>query len=278
MRLGRPSLRRAVIAVVVGLLIMAGGGSIAVTKAGPQIPTQFFRPLGQNVTIGERPVVPVAHNAGNDAATARRAIQRGAGVVEIDVLIYNGRLYAAHHLPETRLNHLAWRVSPPSTLERAWIAARSAPYVQLDLKTTSSEVVPLLLDFLEKRHDDGNLIVSSPDLDALNRVADAYPDVDGVLSIGSLCRLAIVRADPDSLASLHGVSVRASLLDEDVVAAFHDEGLFVLAWTVDDLGGLDRVLELDVDAVATNNLAIIERLSSRDDEPVGFGHSARRAK
>lgn len=278
MRLGLTGVRRAVIAVVVGLLIVAGGGSIAVTKAGPQIPKQFYRPLGQNLTVGERPVVPVAHNAGNDATTARRAIQRGAGVIEIDVLIYESRLYAAHNLPKTRLNQLAWRFSPPSMLERAWEAARSATYVQLDLKTTSPEVVPLLLNFLEERHDDGNLIVSSPDLDALNRVAEAYPDVEGVLSVGSFCQLAIVQADPESLDSLSGVSVRASLLDENVVAVFHEENLFVLAWTVDDLRGLDRVLRLNVDAIATNNLAIIERLRGVDDEPASFGLRARRAR
>jgi glycerophosphoryl diester phosphodiesterase len=278
MNLGRSSLRRAVIAVVLGLLIMAGGGSVAVTRAGPRGPAQFYRPLGQHPTAGEHPVIPIAHNAGDDAKATLRAIERGADAVEIDVLIYDGRLHAAHHLPKTRLNHLAWRFSPPSTLEGAWKSARSARYVQLDLKTTSPEVVPLLLDFLEKRHDDGNLIVSSPDLDALNRVADAYPDVDAVLSIDSLCRLANVRADPASLDSLRGVSVRASLLDEDVVADFHDEGLFVLAWTVDDLGGLDRVLRLDVDAVATNNLAIIERLGGVDDEPDGVGLHARRMR
>src|SRR5262249_20444149 len=154
------------------------------------------------------------------------------GVVEIDVLIYGGRLHAAHHLPQSRLSRLAWRFLPPWTLERVWTSARSAPYVQLDLKTSSPQVVALLLDFLGKRHDDGKLIVSSPDLDVLNRMAESYPDVDVVLSIGSSCSLAVAQAEPESLASLRGVSVRASLLNRDVVDAFHDAGLFVLAWTV----------------------------------------------
>lgn len=269
MRCNAACLRRATIVLIVGALVLAGGGSVAVTKAGPQIPKQFYRPLGQG-PAADHTVLSVAHNAGNHARTARGAVRAGAGVVEIDVSIYQGRLVAAHHLPKTLVNRLAWRVDPPASLADAWSAARSAPYLQLDLKTSAPELRPLLLDFLAGRERLANVIVSGPDLDLLVEVAAAYPELDVVLSIGSLCRLASVQADPASLDALHGVSVRASLLDEATVSAFHRQGLAVLAWTVDDPRGLDRVLRLGVDAVATNNLAIVEHLRGFGAEPASF--------
>jgi glycerophosphoryl diester phosphodiesterase len=257
-------LRQALILTIVGFMIAAGGSSVAIVKAGPQVPKQFYRPLGKGFTAGERAIVPVAHNAGNNPRTARSAIRGGAGVIEIDVLIYQGRLVAAHHLPETRLNQLAWMVSPPQLLAAAWNDARAAAYVQLDLKTGAPELAPMLLDFLAERSSLAKVIVSGPELDVLNQVAAAYPEIDTVLSIGSLCRMAIVQSDPESLQALRGVSVRASLLDGEVVTGFHDRGLFVLAWTVDDPSGLNRLMALGVDAIATNNLAIIEQLRAPD--------------
>jgi glycerophosphoryl diester phosphodiesterase len=155
-------------------------------------------------------------------------------------------------------------VSPPQLLAAAWNDARAAAYVQLDLKTGAPELAPMLLDFLAERSSLAKVIVSGPELDVLNQVAAAYPEIDTVLSIGSLCRMAIVQSDPESLQALRGVSVRASLLDGEVVTGFHDRGLFVLAWTVDDPSGLNRLMALGVDAIATNNLAIIEQLRAPD--------------
>ena len=41
----------------------------------------------------------------------------------------------------------------------------------------------------------------------------------------------------------------------------HEHRLVVLAWTVNDSDGLDRLLELDVDGITTANLAIVRALS-----------------
>jgi hypothetical protein len=255
----RPSIRRAVFAIVICAVVLSSG-SVAVTMAGPATPKQFYRPFGQTMEAAPRPIMTVAHNAGNDAATARRAVQQGADVIEIDVLLWGGGLRAAHHLPETRVSRLSWTVRPPEMLATAWRDARSAPAIQLDVKDPAPALVPLLIDFLMKRRDEKSVIVSSPDQRTLDRIAAELPEVRRVLSIDNVCVLASTLSNPAPLRSLWGVSVRARLLDAENIAWFQDQGLFVLAWTIDDPSGLERVLGLNVDAVATNNLAIVEYL------------------
>jgi len=266
----RPSLRRAAFAVTLCAFVLASG-SVAVTKAGPAPPKQFYRPFGQAMDAVPRSIMTVAHNAGNDAATARRAVQQGAEVIEIDVLLWGGELRAAHHFPETRVSRLSWTVRPPETLATAWHDARSAPAIQLDIKDPAPALVPLLIDFLIKRRDEKSVIVSSPDHRTLDRVAAELPEVRRVLSIDNDCVLASTLSNPVPLRSLWGVSVRARLLGAENIAWFRDQGLFVLAWTIDDPSGLERVLGLNVDAVTTNNLAIVEYLQRTDDKPVPAG-------
>jgi glycerophosphoryl diester phosphodiesterase len=266
----RPSLRRAAFAIVVSAVVLSSG-SAAVTMAGPATPKQFYRPFGQAMDAAPRPIMTVAHNAGDAAATARRAVRQGADVIEIDVLLWGGELRAAHRLPETRASRLSWTVRPPDTLAAAWRAARSAPAIQLDVKDSSPEVVPLLIEFLAERRSEKQVIVSSPDRAALDRIAAALPEARLVLSIDNRCVLTSALSDPEALSSLWGVSVRARLLDAETIAWFQDQGLFVLAWTIDDLSGLERVLGLNVDAVATNNLAIVEYLQRTAGEPDSAG-------
>ena len=262
----RPSLRRAAFAIVVCAVVLSSG-SVAVTQAGPLMPKQFYRPLGPAMDAAPRPVITIAHNAGNDVATARRAVRQGAGVIEIDVLLWGDKLRAAHHHPTSRISRLAWSVRPPETLADAWRAARAAPEIQLDIKDPSPELVPLLIEFLTDRRGEASVIVSSPDLDALERIGAALPDVRRVLSIDNPCALASALSALTSSSSLWGVSVRARLLDAGNTAWFRSQGLLVVAWTIDDPAGLQRVLGLNVDAVTTNNLAIVEYLQRAVDEP-----------
>lgn len=266
----RPSLQRVALVAAICVFVLTSV-TVAVTAAGPLMPKQFYRPLGQAMDAAPRPIMAVAHNAGNDVATARRAVQQGADVIEIDVLLWDGRLRAAHHRPASPISHAAWAVRPPQTLADAWQAARTAPAIQLDIKDASPELVPLLIAFISARQGETRVIVSGPDLAALDQIGAALPEVQRVLSIGNRCVLASVRSDSAPLSTLAGVSARANVLDADDVAWFQEHGLFVLAWTIDDFPGLQRVLDLNVDAVSTNNLAIVEYLQRTGDEPAHAG-------
>jgi hypothetical protein len=251
--------RRVALAAVVATLLITSS-AVAAATAGPAPPKQFFRPIDQSADSLRYPVLAVAHNAGDNADTTHRALRHGADVIEIDVLVYEGKLLAAHNLPDSHTSRLGWRVAPPPRLEESWRAARTSAAIQLDVKVSDPALTPLLLAFLDKHHTDANWIVSSSDVVLLNKVAADFPDVELLLSIRTQCTLASFAAHPNASQSLTGVSVRASLLDDEAVTSFHTVGLVVLAWTVDDTSGLERALRMGVDGVATNNLAIIDYL------------------
>jgi glycerophosphoryl diester phosphodiesterase len=258
--------RRFLIAAVIGALLLTTG-VVTATTAGPALPRQFYRPLTLAPSVETPATTVVAHNAGNDPFTTMNAIQYGADVIEIDVLIDDGQLRAAHNLPATTTGRLGWKVAPPPLLPSATDAARSAAAIQLDLKTTDPELLPLLLDFFADHISDAHWIVSSPDLVILTGITSEHPDIEPILSIGTANAMSAAMADPHALSFLTGVSVRASLLDDATVTYFQSLGLRVLAWTVDDAAGLGRMLDLGVDAVVTNNLAIVYALSGGIGEP-----------
>ena len=54
-----------------------------------------------------------------------------------------------------------------------------------------------------------------------------------------------------------GVSCRHSLLDRDVIADFHDAGLAVVAWTVDDGDRARELASWSVDAITSNRVGDI---------------------
>jgi len=266
MTIGVRLLRMTAIAILAVVILI--GGAVAATTAGPAPPKQFYRPLLQPAVLPSAPTMVVAHNAGNNPATASQALLHGATVIEIDVLFYDGHLRAAHSPPATETGKLRWRISPPPLLSDVWAVARDAPAVQLDLKSHHPRLMPLLLEFLDERRAETSVIVSSPDVHDLDRIVAAYPEVGRFLSIGSSCALAVFEARPETLQSVTGVSVRASLLDNHAAAMFRERGLAVIAWTVDDATALDRILALGVDGITTNNLAIIDDLSANIPQSV----------
>ena len=117
--------RRFLIAAVISALLLTTG-VVAATTAGPAPPRQFYRPLTLAPSVETPATTVVAHNAGNDPFTTMNAIQYGADVIEIDVLIDDGQLRAAHNLPATTTGRLGWKVAPPPLLSSATDAARSA--------------------------------------------------------------------------------------------------------------------------------------------------------
>jgi glycerophosphoryl diester phosphodiesterase len=65
----------------------------------------------------------------------------------------------------------------------------------------------------------------------------------------------IARIDTDAVTWEH------PLITAERVARLHDRGLFVYAWTVDDLATMRRVIEAGVDGVITNRPELFEQLA-----------------
>jgi glycerophosphoryl diester phosphodiesterase len=219
-------------------------------------PPQFYHALAGEPRI-DGTILSVAHNAGDGAPALDLALAHGADVIEIDVIAIDGRLYAAHDPPPDWLPSVAYR---GPTLGDAWKRTDGARFVELDLKDSSAATVRLLASFLEKHGDERRVLVAARDIHALETLRERSPHAFLLLSIGDARGLRAVRDDPEQTALVNGVTVRADLLDAATVAWFKDRGLFVVVWTVNDLAQLNDLSAAGVDAVTSDNLAILDAL------------------
>jgi glycerophosphoryl diester phosphodiesterase len=216
--------------------------------------------------VGGKPLA-IAHRGDwrdapeNTLAAFAAAARAGADMVEIDIrLTADGRVAVAHD----------------PTLERVWGDPR--PVAELtfaEVRAVTSDGLPELSDVLVAI--DAPLMVDftledvvEPALAAieaaaaLDRVLFSGDNVAGHRSIrerAPSARIALTWTDEaapsDSLLDDLGVEffnppwqrVRA-----DVVAAMHERGTAVSAWTVDDVQTMAQLLELGVDAVITNSI------------------------
>src|SRR5262245_15712750 len=60
---------------------------------------QFYVPYSGSTPIYLPPVLLIAHNAGDQEATSKRALSHDAAGIEIDVRSVDGVLYATHSAP-----------------------------------------------------------------------------------------------------------------------------------------------------------------------------------
>jgi hypothetical protein len=220
-------------------------------------PPQFYQPLGAELSLAHGSVLGVAHNAGDDAPASELALAHGADVIEIDVIAYEGRLHAAHTPPPIWLPAIAYR---GPTLDEAWNRAAGARYVSLDLKDASPSTLRMVVRFLTDHADGRRVYVTARDLDALVTLQEQAPDAVRMLSIGDRAGLQELQNDPGRAALLNGVSVQASLLDGETIAWFKERGLLVEAWTINDVALCNDLLAGGVDAIATDNLALLDAL------------------
>jgi hypothetical protein len=184
-------------------------------------------------------------------------LAHGADVIEIDVRAIGGKLYAAHTPPPGWMPSQAYS---GLTLGEAWTQAAGARYVQLDLKDSSSEATRLVASFLERHKGERRVFVSTRNYRALEAVHERSHDVGLLLSIGNGYELQSLLEVPERAEILTGVSVRATLLDAETMAWFKDRGLLVVAWTVNDVEQLNDLVALGIDAVSTDNLAILDAI------------------
>lgn len=224
-------------------------------------PIQFYRELEADLLDDYSLVFGVAHNSGNSLPAARAAAAASADVVEIDVVMAGGKLYAGHDSPLPFVGE--WLFRGP-LLADVWQAAAGVPVTKLDLKETSPAYLERVITFLDT-HDDGRpVIVSSRSHDVLITLQNRIPYVVRLLSVPNTATLDRLRTKPGNHYAIDGVTVRHSLLDQDSAAWLRDNGLLMLAWTVNDAPRMNELVRYGVDAITTDNLAILELLGGQE--------------
>ncbi|MBM4462742.1 MAG: hypothetical protein FJ012_05315, partial [Chloroflexi bacterium] len=86
-------------------------------------PKQFYRQLDVELMDDYGEVLGIAHNSGNTINATVEALAYGADVIEIDVVLVRGKLYAAHWSP---FSFIGDRFFHGPTLAEVWGAAAQA--------------------------------------------------------------------------------------------------------------------------------------------------------
>jgi glycerophosphoryl diester phosphodiesterase len=235
-----------------------------------------------NLRRGDRPLL-IGHRGAaalepeNTLCSLSRAVELGCDLVEFDVLPVDGRLVLGHSLQEL--------ADEPATLDDALelLAAADGVGIQVDLKWHGYEV-----EAVEKIRRHGlvqRALVSTCHVHSLREVAALEPrltrgitypfDRLGVSRRRSLAPLtgaalltlrrvlpmrvaALLDAGPASVAVLHHAVVSRA-----AVARAHAHRAAVLAWTVDRVSTLERVLAAGVDGVITNDPRLLSHYTRR---------------
>jgi hypothetical protein len=231
-------------------------------------PGQFRRELDADLLDDYAGVFGVAHNSGDDLDATKEALDHGADIIEVDVVAFGGRLYASHDLPLRGIGGAFFR-GPP--LDDVWRVASQADAVKLDLKESGSSYVDAVIAFLDQRRDDDvEAIAVTSDLSALDRLRREAPHVVRLFSAASRSDVERLRTDGELRGLVDGVSIRHDHLDDETARWLEDNRLLVGAWVVNDAPTMNRLVALGVDALTTDNLAIMELLGEQERDEQRF--------
>jgi glycerophosphoryl diester phosphodiesterase len=215
--------------------------------------------------MADRPLLAIAHRAGNNLADLRTALAAGVDLVEADIHLYRNALEVRHR--KAIGPHLYWEpwsdvrrrrdLIVPELPEILTVAAGD-PRLMLDLKGPSLAVAACVADTLRTLAPAAPVTVCTKQWRMLDAFADA-PHVRRVLSASDPLQLARLRArlrrEP-----AHGVSIRLRLLTKPVVDELRCATDLVLAWPVDSEAALDRAERLGVTGVISKNIPMLTRL------------------
>lgn len=222
----------------------------------------------QSLNVGHTPVL-IAHAGGNSSDRAGISFDGGADLVEVDIWSYRNRLETRHErrIPLTRVLferwYMKWAPARHSSFSELLALSVGRGGVLLDFKNTRA--VPDLLKQALAEAGEGTRVCASSQLwSILRQVNKQVPEMEMFYSIDveDQLNLFLSIAERDPVPS--GVSCNHERLDEGLIEHFHDLGLAVIAWTVDDPQRAVELTEWGVDAITTNALnAVKAELDSR---------------
>ncbi|GAA4684450.1 glycerophosphodiester phosphodiesterase [Phytohabitans rumicis] len=208
------------------------------------------------------PLLAIAHRAGNDVTGLRAALDAGVDLVEADIHLFRGALEVRHL--KTLGPQLLWdkwelarrRDTTLPVLGEILTAADGDARLMLDLKGPAAALAPKVAALLREVAPRAPITVCTKHW----RMLDSFEDpVRRVLSASnrlSLRRLrARLRRQPE-----YGVSVRRELLTPAVVAELRESVQTVMVWPVDTPEALAHARSLDVTAVISKNLPLLQDL------------------
>jgi glycerophosphoryl diester phosphodiesterase len=218
--------------------------------------------------MDDRPLLAVAHRAGNNLADLQAALAAGVDLIEADIHLYRNALEVRHR--KAIGPHLYWEPWRDVTRRRDIIVpelrdilavAAGDHRLMLDLKGPSLTVAARVAETLRTQTPGVPVAVCTKQW----RMLDAFagdPTVRRVLSVSDRLQLARLRARLRRR-RVHGVSIRLRLLTAPIVAELRRATDLVLAWSVDSEEALAHAERLGVTGVISKNLPMLTRLVER---------------
>jgi glycerophosphoryl diester phosphodiesterase len=217
--------------------------------------------------MDDRPLLTVAHRAGNNAADLRAALDAGVDLIEADIHLYRDTLEVRHR--KAIGPHLYWEkwwevnrrrdIALPE-LADLLAAADGRSRLMLDLKGPALTVAAEVAALLCRSAPDTPVTVCTKQW----RMLDAFDDqplVRRVLSAANPVQLRRLRARlRDRRAA--GLSIHRQLLTPAIVAELHRATDLVMVWPVDTDAALEHARWLGVSGVISKNLAMLRRVAA----------------
>lgn len=216
----------------------------------------------------QRPLLAIAHRAGNSIAGLRTALELGVDLVETDVHHYRQTLEVRHL--KTLGSGLLWdrwqlvrrRDAVLPDLREVLAAMNGDARLMLDLKGVDRALAPAVAALLRAAAPEAPVAVCTQHWWMLDAFA-GDPHVRLMPSAGSQRGLRRLRARLREHPA-DGVSIRLRLLTPQIVDELHRNAELVLAWAVDTPAELARARRLGVSGIISKNPSILrEVLRSR---------------
>jgi glycerophosphoryl diester phosphodiesterase len=231
--------------------------------------------------MADRPLIAIAHRAGNHLKLLRRAEEIGADYVEADVRLHRGRLEVRHlktmrYLP---LLYDRWKIfgrrvgfsfAPGWTnrlvLSKLLGALEPDTGLMVDLKGDDENLPSSVLAALRDAGTHRRIIVCGQNWRLIDPLLDE-PAVTAVYSIGRADQLQRFFARPGF--NTPGISIDQELLSNDVVARLHERAPMVMTWPINSLPLLDRVRAYGVDGVIIDRMTVLQHVVATRTPPSG---------
>jgi glycerophosphoryl diester phosphodiesterase len=202
----------------------------------------------------------VAHRAGNDLRSLRRAESAKVAVVEADLHLYAGRVEVRHlrTLGPVPVLWDRWKLAPPWAprllLDRLLQTAAPSTLLMLDLKGRDRRLALRVAAAL-REHRRPRTVCCSKNWALLTAMRN-IDGVDLIHSVGSARQLGALRALAASQA-VAGVSIHKRLLSPTALADLRRRVGVVMAWPVLGSEEADRLVGWGVDGVITQDFEAV---------------------
>ncbi len=214
----------------------------------------------------------VAHRAGNNLHHLEQALAAGVDAIECDLWHDRGRLSLRHEhkLPGLPVLYDRWYVrfslgerNLPELLRE--INLRAALF--LDIKSSTPRAAESVLAlYRDNEAFMPETRVSSSRWPLLDHLVRAGTRMQIFYSVGRARQIEPLLARIGGDLHPAGVSVRHTLLDADLVRRFHDAGLQVYAWTVNNRHRAAELLAWGVDGVISDDVQLFEAMRNAGRE------------